>query len=438
MKRVAWLLVAGGLAAAAFVATEPAADPGPASFGATLAADVAADFAGVWQCPLGTATLDRDTTVTAAVAERASVSFTFPNPLPGEEPDRARFALPGAGATALQLSDVALRGDAPGFVEFTTRQAGAFTVVATEDARSGDVCLDAAPKVWYLPGSSTGEGESLSIRLFNPFPEPARISVLAVSEIGIEPLPQLQDLTVPVRSWRDFPLEDELRFRDTLGFTVTNEEGLAFPAIVVSDQVDQASWNGVASSSLWEFPVARIAGLNPELVFLNPADAEVEAVIDVFTPEGAVLEALTVMLPARAPLAVPVDDLAEGPMGVRVRTSSPVAASVLASGGAGLAGTVGVREPARRWLLPGGDSDLATVASLWILNSGEAAITVTVQPFSADGEIPAEKFSVESGTVRQVIAAPTATGRAEATMPDSPRMPMLKSARCIDPPLPLQ
>ena len=35
-------------------------------------------------------------------------------------------------------------------------------------------------------------------------------------------------------------------------------------------------------------------------------------------------------------------------------------------------------------------------------------------------------------------AAPTAVGIAEPNIPDSPRMPMLKSAKCMDPPLPLQ
>ena len=35
-------------------------------------------------------------------------------------------------------------------------------------------------------------------------------------------------------------------------------------------------------------------------------------------------------------------------------------------------------------------------------------------------------------------AAPTAVGMEEPRIPDSPRMPTLKSARCIEPPLPLQ
>ena len=409
MKRMAWLIVAGGLVAAAFVAPEPDVPGPPAAFETGQSADVVADFAGVWHCPVTSATLERDTTITAAVVERAAASLTFPNPIPGEEPERARFALAGPGAAALELSDVALRGDAPGFVEFTTREAAAFAVISSDESQAGDACVDSAPKVWYLPGSSTQEGESITVRLFNPFPEPARITVLAVSEIGSEPLPELQDLTVPVRSWRDFPLEDTLRFRDTIGFTVSNEEGLAFPAVIIANQLDQASWAGTASSTLWEFPVARIAGLSPQLIFMNPADAEVEAVIDVFTPEGAVPAALTVSLPPQAPLAVPVDDLAEGPMGLRVTTSSPVAVAVRSSGGSGLAGTIGARQPATRWLLPGAEPDLNAVASAWVLNSGAEPVTVTVQPLGGDAAT-ASKLAVQAGTVRQVIAPATADG----------------------------
>ena len=35
-------------------------------------------------------------------------------------------------------------------------------------------------------------------------------------------------------------------------------------------------------------------------------------------------------------------------------------------------------------------------------------------------------------------AAPTAVGMDDPRIPDSPKIPILKSAKCIDPPLPLQ
>ncbi len=243
MKRVAWLAIAAALAVAAVAAPEPEAVPEPETFAAGGASDVAA-FAGVWYCPASVATLERDTVISAVAADPATAAFTFPNPVPGEEPERARFTIAGPGAAGALVSEIALRGDAPGFVEFTTRRAAAFAEILEDARHSGDVCLDAAPKVWYVVGSSTGEGERLTLRLFNPFPEPAKLNILAFSEIGIEPLPEIESVTVSARSWRDFPLADTLRFRDSLAFTLASEEGLAFPVITAGDSIDDASWPG--------------------------------------------------------------------------------------------------------------------------------------------------------------------------------------------------
>ncbi len=416
MRRLAWLVLAGALAAGAVVVPEPEAVEPPGVFEIAAGRSDATSFAGVWYCPVAVATLERDTLISVAATERATAAFTFPNPVPGEEAETARFELDAPGALSVLVSDVALRGDAPGLIEFTTRSAASFAEVVEEAGRSGDVCLAAAPKVWYVVGNSTGEGERLTLRLFNPFPEPAKLRLLAFSEIGIEPLPEVQSITISARSWRDFPLDDALRFRDSLAFTISAEEGLAFPAVLVGDDIDTASWPGTRLADTWEFAAARVAGLTPRLVVANPGEDDLTATLDVFTAEGGQEEALTIDLPATTPTVVPLEGLTDAPFGLRVRASGPVAAALIASGPAGLGGTVGRATQATTWLLPGGDSNPDGVSTVWLLNSGESQATVTVQPLGV--QIAATKLIVPPRTVRQVIADAESSGYlVESTAP---------------------
>ncbi len=399
MRRIVWLAAAAALAAAAIAAPRPEADEPPDRFDTELS-DVALAFSGVWYCPQAEATLERDSVVTVATAEQATAALTFPNPVPGEEAESARLTLIGADAAEVLVSDVALRGDAPGLVEFTTPRAAVFATTVAEQDRHGDACVDSVPKVWYLAGWSTQERETLTLRLFNPFPEPAKLTLLAVSEIGIEPVPEIQSVTISARSWRDFDLADTLRFRSVLAFTVTPEEGLAFPSILVGNDDDTASWPATRLSEVWEFPVTRVAGAAPQLVVVNPGSSDVEVAVDVFTAEGAVEDARTQTIPASSPVVIPLEDLADGPMGVRRRAAQPVAVSVVAGGGAGLAGTVGSPEPATRWMAPGRDPDDGD-AAVWILNTGPTDATVTVQPLI--GGTAASKLIVPAGTLRQFL-----------------------------------
>ena len=49
-----------------------------------------------------------------------------------------------------------------------------------------------------------------------------------------------------------------------------------------------------------------------------------------------------------------------------------------------------------------------------------------------------QRHTVSLPSTRALSPAPVATGIADATMPDSPRLPTEKSARCMLPPLPPQ
>ena len=171
------------------------------------------------------------------------------------------------------------------------------------------------------------------------------------------------------------------------------------------------------------------AGLVPELMLANPGAAPVTVDIDVFTPDGPTPAAVSVEVEPDVPTRVPLGDLADGAFGIRVSAAGPISAVVVSEDlppeptegeeappddGADdgseeepeveltrIAGTVGAREPAKRWLLPGAGSAPDARSSLWIMNTNPEVVTVTLQPVSA-GALPTDKLQVEPGTITRV------------------------------------
>ncbi len=407
MRRIAWIVLVTATAVGAFVLPEPES-VGQPDFSAIVRPDVPA-ATGVWHCPLAEATFEKDTVLLVGAAEATSARFSFPNPVPGEESEEARLPVGGPGAAQLLVSDVALRGDAPAFIELNTQLGAGFSITAGAGDLTGDRCLGALQKAWYLPGGSTPEGRSVVLRLFNPFPETAIVTVLATSEFGDEPLPELQGLVVADRSWRDVEFESSLKFRDALGFVITQQEGQVLPAMVLVEDQDRATWPAVPLSSTWEFPVVRIGGLEPVLAVMNPAGTPATVTIDLLTVEGLVGDVRTVTVDGGTPMMIPLGDLTDGSMGIAVRAEAAVAAAVISSGSGGVAATVGAAEPARRWLIPGSIGDADDVASIWLMNSGPRDLTASLRPLG-NPDAPLEKVSLPAGTVRQFFAADGAEG----------------------------
>ena len=199
MKRIAVLVVAAAVAVAAAVLPEPAAQEVPDLF-PVVGRDVVA--AGVVYCPWAAATLERDTLITITSAQSAEVDLSFPSPVPGEDADTAGAVISGAGASRLLVSEAVLRGESPLFLESTAADVAAFTMQAEGEALSAEACAGSVPKAWQLTGATTAGGRELAVRVFNPFPENAKVTITAVSEFGSEPLTELEGLGIAARSWR--------------------------------------------------------------------------------------------------------------------------------------------------------------------------------------------------------------------------------------------
>jgi hypothetical protein len=420
MKRILGLGFAGLAVFVALTLAEPPSVAGPDFVGPQERESVASATASVWYCPWVASGALRDSTVMIATKVPVSAEITLPQQIAGEDPDLAEYSIAQPGAIVVPVGEIVRRGDTPLFLEFSDGPASVAVIESSTDLLTGDTCVARIPKVWELPGGTTREGRTLTLRLFNPFPELAKVSVNGSSESGETGLIDLQNLDVAARTWQDVSLNSLVPLLDDLALTVTSSEGFVIPSLVVAGLTDEASWPGVAPSTNWEFPVATIsAQYAPSLMLTNSGDAPVTAVVDVYTFEGATVNAREVVVDPSVPRRVDLSDLGDGALGVRVRSSAPLAAVVLAEEsvavseptdeegeldaedavlGDRIAGTIGVSAPATEWLLPGLQAVAEGSSTIWILNTGTESATITLQPLGATA-MAVSKQSVPPGSV---------------------------------------
>jgi len=405
IKRIAIFVVMAVFGAAGFLVQRPADSPEPL---AGLIIDrpglASPTDAGIWYCAWAQANASRDSLVSVASMQPASAALTFPVAIPGADPDTASLETVGPGASDLALSDIAQRGDSPFLVEFSNGPAAASVTVSGEMLAS-DACVSQGPDVWYFPGGSTMPGEELTLRVFNPFPETAKVTVGAVSEIGVEALGDFRSWSINARSWRDIPFEQELNSRENLVVSVEVVEGLVVPAMSLRTEADDSWWSGTGLSEAWEFPVVGIPGMDGAIVVSNPGVAAVTVTVDVFTPDGAVRAAIVEQLDRDTPMRIDLAGVAGVTYGARVSATGPISAAAIAEGEGGLAIVPGAAARARAWLLPGLRTAGLEQATLWLLNTDEDAIDVTVSILTGGGLI-GETVSVDSGAIREVGPVP--------------------------------
>jgi hypothetical protein len=418
----------------------------PPDFGTTLPPepDGAVRSSSVWYCPWVKSGVDFESTFELATAVDVESTITLLHPVPTQEPDVFSFTIRGSGARSVPADVMAQRGDEPGIVEFDDGPAGVTTAAWSDATLTGDRCVVSVPKVWHLVGGTTAEGFDLGLRLFNPFPENAKVTVNAISEFGSAPLPQFEGVDIPARSWFTEDLSRTLPFLDSVTFTISSEQGIVIPMLVLADERDEASWPATGVSATWDFPVVSVPGLEPSLALSNTGSVEATVAIDVFTPSGAILDAAVIIVEPLDPIRIGLSEFAEPPFGIRLRSNAPVGAVVEAAeagtlpevGGEqedeepppdatddsvpgdaassdgeqtdetndsaptyeGLAATVGNIEATTRWLVPGLGVVPGSVTNVWVMNPDVEPATVTIEPLGAPG-LETTQIAVAPGSI---------------------------------------
>lgn len=424
MKRMVLATIILVISFAAIALPEPAPDQGPTFSGAVEPAAAASASSSVWYCPWVEAGAENDGAFLMSATVDVDAIVTLPSPIPEEEADEATRSITGPGAQILDVGDLVRRGAAPGFVEYSDGPAATASWVTADQLLAGDRCTVAVSKLWHLPGLTTREGRTATLRLFNPFLPLAKVSVSGSSEFGAVPLPELTTVDVPPRGWVDIELNPLIPFFDDLTLFVTTEEGLVIPTVTLGGAGDEGNWPASGLSSTWEFPVVSVDTLTPTLMISNPGPGTATVTLDVFTTAGAIPAAASFEVGPDSPVRVALDEVVDGKFGLRVASTGPVSAAVVAEdestshgeseddAAAGddapleevperIAGTVGAPFASSRWLLPGSGAAPDAANSLWILNTDPEPATVTIQPLGVRA-LPADKVIVPPGTVLEI------------------------------------
>ena len=469
MRRAAVVVVVGFIGALAFSQTGPI-DVRPPDFG-TLPPEVgtATGDPSAWYCPWVDAGALRDSAFGLAAIVDVDATITLANPNPTEEPTMQAVRLRGPGARSIDAGDIVRRGASPGVVEFDDGPAVATTAMWSDDLVTGDRCVVSVPKEWHLVGGITAGDFKLELRLFNPFAEPAKVRVESINEFGSSTLAGFESIDIAGRSWITEDLTRVVAFNDNVSFVVTSESGIVIPSLVLNNGTDEASWPGTGQATSWDFPVTSVPGLVPSLVLSNTGSVGATVAIDLFTPDGPILDADGRIVSPLEPIRINLADLAEPPFAVRVRSNAPIAAVIqaapdgifpssgvvspeddsentevgdeapaddetttettvagddttdttVAEGEAGedgapapepviyegLAAMPGNPDPLERWLVPGLGIVPGTDTSIWVLNPTGDVATVTFSPLGVSSG-RSEKVLIPAGTSTEVPIAP--------------------------------
>ena len=306
--------------------------------------------------------------------------------------------------TAARVGNPRPVGASSALVEFSGSRGTVGVVAAGEGLLAGDLCSGWIPDSWHLPGGSTLEGESLVLRLFNPFTADARIDLWAFSEFGIEAGEALEGLTVPARRTRVVALEEILPRRESLSIIVRPIQGSVIPVMVLDTGEDMAVWPGADAGAGWEFPVAGAVGLRSDLVLTNEASIPVNFLIEAFDESGASLPSQVGRIEGPGQARVSLEGVSSSGFGVRVTGDGPFGAAIVARSEAGIAATVGARTTATGWLVPG-PGVVPSGSRLRLLNAGVTELTVTYRTLTPEGRTRADVIGIPPNSVRTVHVA---------------------------------
>jgi hypothetical protein len=436
MKRILLVVLAAAAVVAGVIQVGPEADPAP-EFELAQAdqTDEAEASPTVWYCPWIAASEILDSTISVATEAEANIIMTLLNPLSNADPTEFSFDLLSESATGIDTGVLLRDGESPAIVEISNGPAAAASLQFADGLVSADKCTVSVPSEWYLPGGSTKTGTFTQLRLFNPFADNAEVEITAHSEFNLDLIPDLSQIDVAGRSWTTIDFGPYLPFRDELSIKVTSTTGLVIPVMVRTDEHGEATWNGSSPSQTWEFPVVSPGKLVPSIAIVTAGDDDVTVSFDIVTESGIIIDAREITLDSTAPALVSIEDLALAPFGVRVRATAPIVATVVASvldvaedddegslnGAApsttisetdttvateadfarGLAGTTGIPELSASWIVPI-ETLPGSETTLWMMNSGVDAATVTVVALSEDEFLSQETVQIAPGTILSI------------------------------------
>ena len=404
MRRLATFLIAGFLVTAAYsLSAPPNLDPDLAVTTTAPIEDVS--ISRFFHCPWALA--DDRANSSYAFMTAVETDYTISYPENGDIDEGESGAAPLG--SAISVDNARVLGVSSAIVEFTEGPAAAAVVAIGDDVLAGDICSSTLRAVWHVSGGSTREGDSLTLRLFNPFADDARVNLTAVSELGTEADESFEAVSVPARSTRTFSLNDNLPGREVLSIFVEHVEGSVIPVMVQETGLDVAVWPATRHSEAWEFPLAHAEGLTTELVLTNVAPIEVTYSVEIFDEFATVLNAEGGVIAGPGQARVSLAEVESDTFGVRITADGPFAAVIVGRGDEAVVGAVGASTVSDQWLIPGPNAEAGASYELALLNTGVEPVTVTYRKANATGGGDIAAVDVPPGAVASVVVTDIGT-----------------------------
>lgn len=408
LATIAAVLLVGGLVDRTGSGARPPARPAEEASAMPTSAPATA-LSSTWYCAGATAT--------AAGTSAASVIMANPR----SQPTRGAVTIvPTAGPPRTVPVEVAPFSVAEVGLGALTPSAAAAAVV---DLQSGEVaatlatfggqdfdvtpCASAGSERWYFADGSTARDASLSLSLFNPFPEDAIADLAFSTEQGRAVPADLQGVVIPARSLVVKEITEHVRRREAVATALSLRTG----RVVAAQSMGRTAPGRVGASvalgapspaPLWYFPDGLVAATVAERYSLfNPGPREAEVSLEVSLDEGGA-EPFEITVPAGDRVTIALNEESRIPKGVghsatvRSVDGVPVVASraIEAGGtaGAGRADSLGGRRAARRWLLAGGGSNQSLDEIIVVQNPGPGTASVSISGLGGGQEVRAEKL----------------------------------------------
>ncbi|NNL13527.1 MAG: hypothetical protein HKO82_07570 [Acidimicrobiia bacterium] len=380
MRRFAVGLLAALTAVAAWTMPAPETAAGAVD---DLPEPVAENRSQVWFCP--GAAGEVNPVLAAQLVSPGIVGFSLP--VGGEIIDSFQNRIE-AGVGDWDVGDLLLFHPGPAIVETSRSPSAAAVIYRGPDQLAADGCSTAA-KEWYLNGARIGQGDTLTLRLFNPLLEQGRVALEVVSEFGFEPLLDLQNMSIGPRSWEDVSLSLLLGEREQMAVRVSVVEGVVIPSMHRVTENALAAWPGESPSARWEFPLAQVAGTDGTISVWNPGAEPAEVGLELVDRQGPIGRFDLNVAPGREE-TFNISSVTTREAGLVLTSNVAVVAAVRSDGPAGAAATVGAPRPADRWLVPAHGVVGGLDSFVFVLNSGDEPVEVSAGPAGGEAGAPVD------------------------------------------------
>lgn len=370
-----------------------------------------------WFCAAGTAKPDGAADARVVLANLGSVPAHATVHVVTDKHDTKEVpvTVPASGRASVRLGDSVTADWAAATVTADRGDIGANLVTTHDGSTSVTPCTTRASSAWYFAGGSTARGADEVLALYNPYPEPAAVSVQLETEEGARRPPTLQSIPVPPRSLVVRSLNQVEDQRDLLSLSVIAPVGRIVAARVQSyDGSGDPGPTGEAPkglsvalgtpapTTLWAWPYATKAdGHSDRYVVFNPGESDANLTVEVALADPAKNGRIP-----RIPLQVPAGEakvfdasglrqvLGNTNFAVTIRSTNgvPVVAERLAEvttgSVTGVSLTPGSPLLATRWVVPAVDVSKGS-AFVSVANPGTVPVTVRLQVLGAKGVPPA-------------------------------------------------